>query len=233
MLTHTDAPVIFMSAGFTSVSSSLLLTGIFGLVKLISAISFMFVFVRIRGNRFWLQIGASTCGIGMLVLAFCVRAMPSSYYTSNASSPILGAVSVAMVYLFAFAFGLSLGPISWNVCSEIFPSHVKAMCCAITTSVQWFFQIVIAGITPHLISRFGWATYLVYAAFCCASLVWTVTCVPETRGVALGPPMDALFGDENLNLLDEEATTERSALLDATTKSVRERRESVVGVSSV
>ncbi|KAK3080355.1 hypothetical protein LTS18_002179, partial [Coniosporium uncinatum] len=34
------APVVFMSAGFTSVSSSLLLTGIFGLVKLISAISF-------------------------------------------------------------------------------------------------------------------------------------------------------------------------------------------------
>ena len=47
-----DAPVIFMSAGFTSVSSSLFLTGIFGVVKVVSAAAFMFYFVKIKGNRF-------------------------------------------------------------------------------------------------------------------------------------------------------------------------------------
>lgn len=39
------APTIFMSAGFTSVSSSLFLTGLFGIVKVLSTTSFMFVFV--------------------------------------------------------------------------------------------------------------------------------------------------------------------------------------------
>jgi hypothetical protein len=57
-----------MSAGFTSVSSSLFLTGIFGLVKLVSAVAFMFVFVRVNGNRFWLQLGLIVCGVSMLVL---------------------------------------------------------------------------------------------------------------------------------------------------------------------
>lgn len=57
-----------MSAGFTSVSSSLFLTGLFGLVKLVSATAFMFVFVRIRGNRFWLKLGTAICGITMVIL---------------------------------------------------------------------------------------------------------------------------------------------------------------------
>lgn len=62
------APMIFVSAGFTSVSSSLFLTGIFGVVKLVSSVAFMFLFVRVRGNRFWLKLGSTVCGISMLVL---------------------------------------------------------------------------------------------------------------------------------------------------------------------
>jgi MFS family permease len=62
------APMIFISAGFTSVSSSLFLTGVFGVVKLVSAIAFMFVFVKMKGNRFWLKLGTTVCGISMLVL---------------------------------------------------------------------------------------------------------------------------------------------------------------------
>jgi MFS family permease len=62
------APMIFFSAGFTSVSSSLFLTGVFGVVKLVSSIAFMFVFVKVKGNRFWLKLGSTVCGISMLVL---------------------------------------------------------------------------------------------------------------------------------------------------------------------
>ncbi|KAL2354349.1 hypothetical protein BJ546DRAFT_1061361 [Cryomyces antarcticus] len=187
------APVIFMSAGFTSVSSSLFLTGLFGVVKLISAIAFMFVFVRIRGNRFWLKLGSAICGISMLVLAYYVRLMPPPDQAHEAKLTFGGVVSVAMVYIFALFFGLSLGPISWNVCSEIFPLHINAKCCAITTCTQWLFQIVIASITPRLLASVGWATYLVYALCCALSLLWTHLAVPETRGVPLGRPMDALF----------------------------------------
>lgn len=71
------APTIFMSAGFTSVSSSLFLTGFFGIVKVLSATSFMFVFVRLRGNRISLQFGSAVRGISMLVLAYYVRRVPA------------------------------------------------------------------------------------------------------------------------------------------------------------
>ncbi|OCL07003.1 general substrate transporter [Glonium stellatum] len=189
------APTIFMSAGFTSVSSSLFLTGLFGVIKVLSATSFMFVFVRLRSNRFWLQFGSVVCGISMLVLTYCVRRMPAPGRHNPEASKLTadGIVSVLMVYIFAFAFGISLGPLSWNICSEIFPSHIKAKCCAITTCVQWLFQIVVAGVTPHLLASIGWATYLLYAGCCAVSLVWVLFYVPETKGVPLGRAMDDLF----------------------------------------
>jgi sugar porter (SP) family MFS transporter len=202
------APVIFMSAGFTSVSSSLFLTGIFGVVKLVSALTFMFYFVRVRGNRFWLKLGSGICGLAMLILAYFVRLLPPPDQTHEAGLTVGGVISVLMVYLFAFFFGVSLGPISWNVCAEIFPLHINARCCAITTCTQWVFQIVIAAITPPLLAEVGWATYLIYAGFCILSFLFVSTSVPETRGVGVGKPMDELFGVESSE--DEEAIIEVS-----------------------
>lgn len=202
------APVIFMSAGFTSVSSSLFLTGIFGVVKLVSSLAFMFRFVHVKGNRFWLMLGSGVCGAAMLILAYYVRLLPAPDQDHEASLTLGGVVSVLMVYVFAFFFGVSLGPISWNVCAEIFPLHINARCCAITTCTQWVFQIVIAAITPPLLAKVGWATYLIYAGFCFLSLIWVGVFVPETRGVGVGKPMDEIFGVEPSE--DEEAIIEVS-----------------------
>ncbi|KAG4438327.1 hypothetical protein IFR05_006171, partial [Cadophora sp. M221] len=112
------APVIFMSAGFTSVSASLFLTGVFGVVKLLSAIAFMFVFVKMKGNRFWLLLGSSLCGICMAILAYFVHNLPPHDQLDSTKLTLGGIISVLTVYVFAFSFSVSLGPISWNVCSE-------------------------------------------------------------------------------------------------------------------
>lgn len=189
------SPIIFMSAGFTSVSASLFLTGLFGLVKLITALLFMFVFVRVRGNRFWLQLGSLVMGVAMFILAFCIAKMPPSNSDQTTSITGYGVISVFMVYIFAFAFGVSLGPISWNVCAEIFPSHINTKACAVTTCVQWLSQILIASITPPLIASIGWGTYVVYGACCVLAFLWCYYFVPETRGIAIGADMDRAFGD--------------------------------------
>lgn len=213
-------PVIFASAGFTSVSSSLFLTGIFGVVKLISSLAFMFRFVHIKGNRFWLKLGSGVCGVAMLVLAHYVRLLPPPDRHREAKLTLGGIISVLMVYIFAFFFGASLGPISWNVCAEIFPLHINAKCCAITTCTQWIFQIVIAAMTPPLLAEVGWATYLIYAGFCVISFVWVSVFVPETRGLGVGKAMDELFGRESPSE-DEEAVIEVS---ETTALLVRDRR---------
>ena len=206
------AAIIFMAAGFTSVSSSLLLTGLFGVVKLLSAIMFMFVFVRIRGNRFWLKLGTAVCAMSMVILAYNVRLLPPPD-SHNAPLSLGGVTSVLMVYVFAFSFGVSLGPISWNVCAEIFPLHINARCCMITTCTQWMFQIIIAAITPPLLARIGWATYLVYACFCAMAFIWVAVFVPETRAVGIGKPMDMIFGVHEDGEDDVNEVSETTALL--------------------
>jgi hypothetical protein len=220
-----------MSSGFTSVSSSLFLTGIFGVIKLLSALSFMFIFVHLRGNRFWLKLGSVTCGVSMFILALTIRQMPKKVNDGlgqpEGQVTAGGLLSVSMVYVFAFAFGISLGPLSWNICSEIFPASIKAQCCAITTCIQWLFQIVIAGITPHLIAKVGWITYLVYAGFCAASFVWVSWCVPETKGVALGRAMDELFEtDVVIEDVDEVMDVSEVTALLGQRNERRQRRDS-------
>ncbi|RMZ79490.1 hypothetical protein DV738_g3396, partial [Chaetothyriales sp. CBS 135597] len=189
------APIIFMSAGFKSVSSSLLLTGIFGLVKLVSALSFTFLFVRLRTNKFWLLLGSLTCAISMFVLALCIEKI-DKVAAGDSPPKGFGITSVIMVYVFALAFGVSLGPISWNICAEIFPSFINTQACAVTTAVQWVGQIVIAAMTPFLIASIGWGTYVVFGVLSAITFFWCAFFVPETRGVPMGPAMDAVFGDE-------------------------------------
>ncbi|GAB7355669.1 hypothetical protein MBLNU459_g6376t3 [Dothideomycetes sp. NU459] len=202
------SPIIFRSAGFTSVSSSLFLTGIFGLVKLASALAFMFGCINIKGNRFWLKWGSGTCAVSMLVLAYLVHSFPPPDSTHEVKPTVGGAVSVLMVYIFTFAFGVSLGPISWN----IFPLHINAKCCAITICTQWLFQGVVATLTPFLLAYSGSLTYLIYGGFCVLTLVWVVFCVPETRNVPLSR-MDEVFGTPLEGVDTDELCDEASALL--------------------
>lgn len=156
----------------------------------------------------------------MAILSYCVSLSPDPdavVTDPNTTGPVTfaGVVSVLMVYIFTFAYGVSWGPISWNVCAEIFPLHINSTCCAITTCVQWASVIITAAVTPPLLALLGWGLYAILAALCFVSLAWVATFVPETRGVSVGPEMDAVFGcgtvAEEEEVLVE--TTETTALL--------------------
>ena len=226
-----------MSAGFTAVSSSLFLTGLFGVVKVLSALSFMLIFVDWFGNRFWLRFGSAICGLSMLVLTICVHKMSAPNQKVPGDNTLVdtgvtpnGIVSIAMVYVFAFAFGISLGPLSWNICSEIFPARIRTTCCTITTITQWLFQIVISAITPNLLASVGWATYLLYTISCAVSFLWVSWYVPETKGVPLGKAMDELFGSTTIsgrNAETIEEANETTPLLESSNRRARSRRESI------
>ena len=188
----------------------------------------MFIFVRIYTNRFWLLFGSALCAICMLVLAYFVANTDVNHDTSLT---IGGIISVLTVYIFAFSFSVSLGPISWNVCAEIFPLHINATCCAITTSTQWAFQILIASLTPPLLASIGYLTYIIYAFFCILTYLFVYLIVPETRNVALGMEMDAIFnvnfhGDEDAEI--DSDVDESSSLLGGMGKAGVIQRERVM-----
>jgi len=63
--------------------------------------------------------------------------------------------------------------------------------------------------TPLLLASLGWGMYVIYGGFCILSLLWVAVCVPETRNLGVGKPMDELFGAEKPDE-DEEAIIEVS-----------------------
>lgn len=58
---------------------------------------------------------------------------------------------------------------------------------------QWLFNFVIAKLTPIMLERITYGTFLLFGACCIVMLLYAVFCVPETKGVPL----------ESVNLLFE------------------------------
>lgn len=50
---------------------------------------------------------------------------------------------------------------------------------------QWLFNFVIAKITPLMLAHITYGTFLLFGSLCILMGVWTVFCVPETKGVRL------------------------------------------------
>ena len=50
---------------------------------------------------------------------------------------------------------------------------------------QWLFNFVIAKITPIMLADITYGTFLLFGSLCIVMGIWTVFCVPETKGVRL------------------------------------------------
>lgn len=50
---------------------------------------------------------------------------------------------------------------------------------------QWLFNFVIAKITPLMLNDITFGTFLLFGACCILMTIYTVFCVPETKGVPL------------------------------------------------
>jgi hypothetical protein len=50
---------------------------------------------------------------------------------------------------------------------------------------QWLFNFVIAKLTPIMLSDITYGTFLLFGSCCLIMVVYTIFCVPETKGVPL------------------------------------------------
>lgn len=94
MLTSLDAPQIFKAVG--AGDQSLLISGFFGVVKVVSCLFFLLFLVERIGRRGSLLGGAFLMGAYMLIIACLTATHPP---VSGQSLTSTGAAAVAMVYL--------------------------------------------------------------------------------------------------------------------------------------
>jgi len=89
---------------------------------------------------------------------------------------------------FIAAFAMSLGPIGWLFCSEVFPNKVRGRAMSVAAFVVWFACYIVAQTFPMLNDNpsIGPAkTFWAYAAVSAFTFVFTLLFIPETKGRTL------------------------------------------------
>lgn len=86
----------------------------------------------------------------------------------------------SVVYIFFFAS--TFGPGAWVVTGEIFPLKARAKCLSMTTAANWFFNWLLAFITPYLegkqYANLGSNVFWIWGGFCwiAVSIISTNRC---------------------------------------------------------
>ncbi|KAL9542781.1 hypothetical protein PS6_009621 [Mucor atramentarius] len=185
-------PLIFQTIGLTS-NMSVLMTGVYGCVKVFFVlISFFFLDKKAVGRRPTLLLGSLANVIIFFVLGGMLYSIESALAGGMPAPAAQGYVAMVMIYLFAVSFEFTWGPVTWIVCSEIFPNRIRAVCISITTSMNWAMNAIIGKITPLMIADISYGTFFFYGACCLTMGLVVYVFLPETKGRSL-EEMDQIF----------------------------------------
>lgn len=194
-LTGTDsltyfAPDIFAMIGVPAGSSSLLTTGVYGLVKMVMTVVYLTVIVDRVGRRLPLMVGAAIQATAMLYLALYVRFGTAQHQTGG--TPAGGIVGIICIYLYAvgWSFGHSVAP--YVIAAEIFPPRIRSVCMGVCLFVNWIVNYGITLATPTMMTRLGYGTFLLYSVLTYTGVVFVYFCLPELKGRSI-ESMDDLF----------------------------------------
>ncbi|EPS26910.1 hypothetical protein PDE_01850 [Penicillium oxalicum 114-2] len=183
------APTIFGQLGLSGNTTSLLATGVYGIVNCLSTLPALFFIDRV-GRRVLLMAGATGTCISLVI----VGGILGGYGNRLMDHKSAGWAGIAFIYIYDINFSYSFAPIGWVLPSEIFNLSIRSKAISITTSATWMCNFIIGLVTPDMLDSITWGTYIFFAAFCLLALAFTFFCIPETKGKTL-EDMDLIFGD--------------------------------------
>jgi MFS family permease len=184
------APEIFAQLGLSGNTTSLLATGVYGIVNTLSTLPALVLIDKV-GRRPLLMCGAIGTFISLVIVGGIIGAYGSDGLATHKSAAWTG---IAFIYIYDVNFSYSFAPIGWVLPSEIFNLGNRSKAMAVTTSTTLMCNFVIGLVTPDMLQTLRWGTYIFFAAFCLLAFGFTWFFVPETKGKSL-EDMDVAFGD--------------------------------------
>ncbi len=121
--------------------------------------------------------------IGTAVQVIALGAIGWMFHTQQTGLALL-----ICVLAFISAFSMAMGPISWILCSEIFPNKVRGRAMSVATFTIWTSCYIVAQTFPMLNDSptIGPAkTFWIYGAVSLLSFVFVLLMIPETKGRTL------------------------------------------------
>ncbi|TLD35702.1 general substrate transporter [Venturia nashicola] len=136
------------------------------------------------GRRPAMMWGSAGLGICMMMVSILL-----SFHKRSTS---IGAA--AFFFLFMFVFGVSINAVPWVYGPEILPLVARTRGTAISVSSHWLWNFFILMITPTLLARLDWKTYLIFMATNFSFVPIVYFFYPETSNISL-EQIDKLFID--------------------------------------
>ena len=169
---------IFKKMG-SETNAALLQTVVVGTVNLTFTIVAIWTVDRL-GRKPLMMIGSAGMGISLLAMGL------ASYFGRTE----LWLLLFILGYIACFA--LSVGPVTWVILSEIFPTRIRGRAMAIATVCLWVANYVVSQTFPMmdannwLLEKFHHALpFWLYGIFCVMLLSFVWRLVPETKGKTL------------------------------------------------
>jgi sugar porter (SP) family MFS transporter len=137
------------------------------------------------GRKPLMLVGASGMGVSLVAMGALAQRM----HDSNAVSGWM----LAFIILYIACFGLSVGPVTWVILSEIYPTAIRGRALGLATFFLWLADYVVTQTFPLLDAKDSWSVkvfnhafpFYAYAAFCVLLVLLVWHAVPETKGQSL------------------------------------------------
>lgn len=192
--------VFFKQLG--TIENPFLISLVTTLVNVLST-PFSFFMVEKFGRRALLIYGAA-CMVTFQFITGIIGATAGKPENNNSNAT---KAMIAFICLNISSFAITWGPCAWIVIGEIFPLTIRSRGVGLATASNWFWNCIIAVITPYLVAdqphsaKLGSNVFFMWGGLCCVSLLFAFFMVPETKGLSL----------EQVDQLLEESTPRTSA----------------------
>lgn len=169
---------IFTSAGFDNPSIA---TVVVGLVNMLTTLIAVF-FVDKIGRKPIIYFGLVLMIITLVTIGYLFYSQTEGVeLNATEKSVMLGS---CLLYILAFA--VSLGPIIWIICAEIFPLEVRDFGLTVTTMANWIGATIVVRFSLTIMDKFGgYSLFFIFAICCILGIFLVKYFVPETKDVSL------------------------------------------------
>lgn len=190
------APQIFSSIGYTGTKSSLLASGVYGVVKVIATAIFILFGVETLGRRWPLFISAMGMGILFFIIGAILKTHPPPTIIPNTPIPAPPPASkamAAMLYIYVTFYSIGWGPLPWVYVADIFPTRTRHYGLALASASQWLWNFVVSKVSPNIQTQLGYKMFLMFATINIGAMATFALAIPETKNLSL-EEMDVIFG---------------------------------------
>ncbi|TLS26357.1 hypothetical protein PpBr36_05084 [Pyricularia pennisetigena] len=196
------APDLFKLLGIAGTNETLLVTAVFGIIKLVAAVICALFLVDVIGRKRSLLIGISLQAVSMIYVASFLTAVPQLTVDDahQMSSAQLGASkgAIAMIYISGFGWALGWNSMQYLLTSELFPLRIRALATSMAMTFHFANQYGNARALPNMLLPLGKGginpngSFWTFAIITILGGFWVWFFVPETAGRSL-ESMDRLF----------------------------------------